>query len=153
MQKQSLLKNLIIIAFSACVAGIASFLFLKNLWPSNLLTASTINLSVPQTPSNAEKYINSTYPNSEKTRRALEQFAEAMETSLLDADNKEVSIVHRFERLRAFQCLLAFYPYLEARQMILNLKEMIVNTAEKAAAWCLLDEIRTFFEQNPDCEF
>ena len=85
-------------------------------------------------------YIESTQPESAKTRAALFQYAKAMEKAITDADNKELSIQHGQETMRASECLTYTLgddvrAVDESYKIELELLPIILNTDERNLAY------------------
>jgi hypothetical protein len=81
-----------------------------------------------------QRYIALTYSDSEKTQAALTQYAKVTQAALLNADDKNESIVHVREVQRALECLYSFRSN-DAWTTHGELQAQILNTDERSRAW------------------
>jgi len=87
-------------------------------------------------PDHVRIYVESTHPNSAKTRAALFQYAKVMEKALADANSKPLSVQHAEESNRANTCI--WYVAGSVRDGIEigdRLIEVILNTDERNKAY------------------
>jgi len=76
-----------------------------------------------------QRYIAITYPDSEKTREALSQYAKVIQNALLDASDKENSIQHAEESDKSQSCLWYVFGSVDAYGKVLdNLMPIVLNT-------------------------
>jgi len=88
-----------------------------------------------------QRYIAITYPNSAKTRAALTQGAKVMQDELLDANNKEKSILHAEESDRVQSCLWYVFGSVAAYGKVLDeLQPIILNTDARNKAYFTYDD-------------
>lgn len=88
-----------------------------------------------------QRYIAITYPNSAKTRAALTQVTKVMQNELLDANNKEKSILHAEESDRAITCLVYVAGSVSTeRQLRLALMPVALNTDARNKAYFAYDD-------------
>ena len=86
-------------------------------------------------------YIETTYPNSAKTRAALFQYAKVTELALADANNKQLSIQHATEVDRANTCLWYVRDLTDdARSISRALMLVILNTDGRNKAYITYNE-------------
>lgn len=109
-----------------------------------------------------QRYIALTYPDSERTRAALTQYAKVRQNSLLDADDKEKSIRHAEESDKTGACLWYILGSLDERIKVRNsLKSVILNTDERNYAYFTYDsqlggevfQSVPYDERASSCEF
>jgi hypothetical protein len=74
-----------------------------------------------------QRYIALTYPDSEKTRAVLIQFAKPAQQMLIDAEDKVLTIRHSVAKTHAISCAYYIRP-LDAGDIILKLKSQLLNT-------------------------
>jgi hypothetical protein len=86
-----------------------------------------------------ERYIALTYPASERTRTALRQAAEIVQTFILDAPDASTSIAYAEQRHDAIDCLIALLDIDEAQASYLNLEAEILNTLPRSRAYVRAD--------------
>lgn len=89
-----------------------------------------------------DQYIAQTYPNSTKTRAAPTQYAQAAQQSLLDANDKQLSIRHGLERGNAIDCL-RYIRGDQASVIFDALRAQILNTSERSIAYLKADQHRS----------
>lgn len=88
-----------------------------------------------------QRYIALTYPDSEKTRAGLTQYAKSVQGALLDADDKELSMKHEEKISKADDCIEFMLGTDEYDQYISNeALPMILNTKERTMAYFKYDE-------------
>ena len=88
-----------------------------------------------------QRYIATTYPNSAKTRAALTQIAKVMQAALLDATDKEKSILHAEESDRSITCLVYVAGSVSTeRQLRLALMPVALNTDARNKAYFMYDD-------------
>jgi len=88
-----------------------------------------------------QRYIAMTYPNSAKNRAALTQVAKVMQTALLDANDKEKSILHAEESDKAQDCLDYVFGSVNAYGKALDdLQPVILNTDVRNKAYFTYDD-------------
>jgi hypothetical protein len=86
-------------------------------------------------------YIETTYPNSAKTRAALFQDAKVIEKALADAANKQLSIQHADESNRASTCLWYTFGTVEASvKARREMQSVILNTDARNKAYFIYNE-------------
>jgi hypothetical protein len=87
-----------------------------------------------------QRYIVLTYPDSEKTRAGLTQYAQAAQQTLLDADNEARSIANANERVRAIDCLRYILGSVDSASLIRDeLKAKFLNTTVRIKLWIRAD--------------
>ena len=87
-----------------------------------------------------QRYIVLTYPDSEKTRAGLTQYARAVQQTLLDADDEERSLANAHDRKRVLDCLRYILGSVDAASLIREeLKAEFLNTTVRSRAWIIAD--------------
>jgi len=87
-----------------------------------------------------QRYIALTYPNSERTRAGLTQYAKEAQQALLDADDEETSITNARNRQRALECLRYILGGVDAASIIREeLTAEFLNTDARSRAWIVAD--------------
>lgn len=84
-----------------------------------------------------ESHIDSTGYDS-NTKKALQQYAKAAQSSILDADDAAKSITHVTERFRALECLMARQPA-EFHPIFVELRARILDTNPRSEAYLKAD--------------
>jgi hypothetical protein len=84
-----------------------------------------------------QRHIALTYPNSERTRAGLTQYAKATQAALLSANdrNREATVAHIIESFYADECLSSFLKPEDARAISDDLSVQILNTDSRSRAW------------------
>lgn len=109
-----------------------------------------------------QRYIALTYPDSEKVRTALTQYAISLQNALIDADDKEKSIQHAEESDRAGSCLWYVLGSLDERIKVRNnLILVMLNTDERNRAYFTYNDQLggevfnsvPYDERSSSCEF
>ena len=80
-----------------------------------------------------QRYIALTYPDSERTRAVLTQYAKVHQAGLLVADNKSASRANAHEIGRAIECLYFIRPD-DARAVLVEMIAQVLNTDERSKA-------------------
>jgi len=80
-----------------------------------------------------QRYIALTYPDSEKTRKALTQLVVAMQNFILNSLDKEAALNNASAQTRALECLDYVRPE-DSDGMISEIEAAIYNTEERIAA-------------------
>jgi hypothetical protein len=86
-----------------------------------------------------QRYIALSYPESERIRAALTQYARTMQASLLDAHSEEMTVRHSHNLQRAIECLYYIRPD-NANGVSGKLQAQILNTNERSRAWIIADK-------------
>lgn len=94
------------------------------------------------------RYIETTHPNSAKTRAALFQSAKATEAAVADASDKQLSIQHAEESNRASTCLWYTFDSVDAtvdsvdtyRKIRNDMQEVVLNTDARNRAYLAYNE-------------
>lgn len=88
-----------------------------------------------------ETYIDTTYPGStqNETNKALRQYAQAVQSTVIHADDPALSQQHVHERFRALECLMArratdFHP------IFVELRARLLDTTARSTAYLKADE-------------
>lgn len=88
-----------------------------------------------------QRYIALTYPDSEKTRAALTQFAKNMQQAVLEANDKKASLRNINEQGRVLGCLIFIVGDIHvASQILKNLESEVMNTVERRTAYDLFND-------------
>ncbi len=82
-----------------------------------------------------QRYIAQTYPNSAKTRAALTQDAKVVQSELLDANSKQLSMQHSDEEDKAASCLNSLAGLDNSINMQKKLEAVILNTDDRNRAY------------------
>ena len=87
-----------------------------------------------------ETYIDATYPAPAHTdtNKALRQYAKAAQSSILDANDTSLSVMHVTERFRALECLMARQPS-DFHPIFVELRARILDTNPRSAAYLKAD--------------
>jgi len=87
-----------------------------------------------------ETYINTTYPvlANADTNKALQQYAKAAQSTILDADDAVKSITHVTERFRALECLMARRPT-DFHPVFVELRARMLDTNPRSEAYLKAD--------------
>ena len=98
-----------------------------------------------------ESYIEQHAAHSQKTRAALQQYARALQASLVDYRDVKASIEHAHERLDALDCLRYIHPH-DNREIFNDLRAAILNTMERSRAYIQADSHMSgqIIEDTPD---
>lgn len=81
-------------------------------------------------------YIAQSHPNSAKERAALTQYAKVMQSALLDANDKALSIQHMEETSKALECMSYTAGSVEgAIAMKGDLRSLVLNTDDRNRAY------------------
>ncbi len=87
-----------------------------------------------------QRYIAQTYSNSEKTRAALTQDAKVVQSELLDANSKQLSMQHSDEEDKAASCLNSLVGLDNSIEMQKKLEVTILNTDDRTRAYFKYDD-------------
>ncbi|PIP27380.1 MAG: hypothetical protein COX30_02220 [Candidatus Moranbacteria bacterium CG23_combo_of_CG06-09_8_20_14_all_39_10] len=87
-----------------------------------------------------QRYIAMTHPDSEKKRAALTQDVKVLQQSLLDADNKELSMKHAEEGHRSSACAEHLLGLRESIKILDDLRAQLLNTDERIRAYFRYDK-------------
>lgn len=87
-----------------------------------------------------QRYIALTYPDSAKTRAALTQDAKVVQSELLDANSKQLSMQHSDEDDKASACLNYLVGLDNSITMQKNLESVILNTDDRSRAYFKYDD-------------
>ncbi|GJL77030.1 MAG: hypothetical protein NPINA01_00190 [Nitrospinaceae bacterium] len=84
-----------------------------------------------------QRYIALTYTDSAKVRALLNQHVKILQQSLIDADDKNLSIQHSLEKNRAYKCrdFLEWVLNIRLRDPSLGLVAETMNTIERSRAY------------------
>lgn len=82
-----------------------------------------------------QRYIALTYPQSQKTRAALTQFATAAQQGILDAANGSPTDDDRTKITQAQECLSYISDPITAKNVKNNLRQLLLNTEARTDAW------------------
>lgn len=88
-----------------------------------------------------ETYIDTTYPVAVQndTNKALRQYAKAVQSTIIHADDPSLSVIHATERFRALECLMArratdFHP------IFVELRARLLDTRARSNAYLKADD-------------
>lgn len=86
-------------------------------------------------------YIDSTYSDQSSLdlKKALRQYAKAVQSSLVDADSQALSLTHATERFRALECLMARRSR-DFHTVFVDLRAQLLNTSSRSAAYLKADD-------------
>ena len=87
-----------------------------------------------------QRYIVLTYPDSEKTRAAVFQYARALQKFVLNANDKNASLIHDAEADAAQDCLVYIRGVRKARENFVGLRAQLLNTPERSRAYIRADQ-------------
>ena len=88
-----------------------------------------------------DRYIDTTYADqaSVELKKALRQYAKAVQSSLVDADSQALSLTHATERFRALECLMARRPR-DFHTVFVDVRAQLLNTSSRSAAYLKADD-------------
>lgn len=88
-----------------------------------------------------DRYIDSTYPDqgSVDLKKALRQYAKAVQSSLIDAESQALSLTHATDRFRALECLMARRPR-DFHTVFVDLRAQLLNSSSRSAAYLKADD-------------
>lgn len=88
-----------------------------------------------------DRYIDTTYADlaSADVKKALRQYAKAVQSSLVDADSQALSLTHATERFRALECVMARRPR-DFHTVFVDLRAQLLNTSSRSAAYLKADD-------------
>jgi hypothetical protein len=82
-----------------------------------------------------QRYIAMTYRDSAKTRAVLTQYAKQMQSALLDASSKELSMKHADEYSKVSECGESILGFDMSYKVEKDIKPIILNTDERNKAY------------------
>jgi hypothetical protein len=88
-----------------------------------------------------DRYIDTTYADqpSADINKAVRQYAKAVQSSLIDAENQTRSLTHATERFRALECLMARRPS-DFHTIFVDVRAQLLNTASRSEAYLKADD-------------
>lgn len=86
-----------------------------------------------------DQYINSQYPNDDRLRAGLGQFANAMQGGLLHAADKNLSLGYAADGDRAIECVYFLHPN-DADTILSDLQAHILNNKTRSRAYIMFSE-------------
>jgi len=81
-----------------------------------------------------QEYIDKTYPDSEKRRKALTQFAQAKEMTIAEAGDREKSIANELMDAEGQECVFYVFGFPAAMQVVKDLEPRMLNTMARIQA-------------------
>ena len=87
-----------------------------------------------------ETYVDTTYPvpTQNETNKALRQYAKAVQSSVIHADDPAASVTHATERFRALECLMARRPT-DFHPIFVELRARLLDTTARSSAYLKAD--------------
>jgi hypothetical protein len=88
-----------------------------------------------------DRYIDTTYAGlvNADLNKAVQQYAKAVQLSLVDADSHTLSLTHATERFRALECLMARRPD-EFHRIFVDIRAQLLNTPSRSEAYLKADD-------------
>ena len=126
----------------------ASVAFAENLPPdpgrAGKATLAGIDSDHDGVRDDVQRWIATTFPDSEKTRAAVTQMAKAMQSMLLSAEDEKSSRMNAIARNRAAFCISFVRDQLlgsasDAYDLKREIEAVYLNTAERTRAWLRAD--------------
>jgi len=88
-----------------------------------------------------DRYIDTTYADQANAdlKKALRQYAKAVQSSLLDAGSQPLSLAHATERFRALECIMARRPR-DFHTVFVDIRSQLLNTSSRSEAYLKADD-------------
>ncbi|MBL8038410.1 MAG: hypothetical protein JNN16_12990 [Nitrospira sp.] len=88
-----------------------------------------------------DRYIDTTYADqaSADLKKAVRQYARAVQSSLIDAGSPTLSLTHATERFRALECLMARRPR-DFHTVFVDVRAQLLNTSSRSEAYLKADD-------------
>lgn len=109
--------------------------------PASTTTLAGVDANGDGVRDEIESYLDTTYPVStqNETNKALRQYAKAVQSSVIHADDPAASITHATERFRALECLMGRRPT-DFHPLFVELRARLLNTAARSDAYLKADD-------------